>query len=124
MIKLPAFLLLLFLSVITSCDPKPYVKHVIKMEKESEGCSSAPERFRLISNFGGERYEFSKCLPADFSKDQVKVERRGDTVWLGFKEPSSSGNNILYNITVDIDSYPRYKFLGIDDEAYQIVYSN
>ena len=63
-------------------------------------------------------------MPADFSKNQVKVERRGDTVWLGFKEPSSSGNNILYNITVDIDSYPRYKFLGIDDEAYQIVYSN
>ena len=31
------------------------------------------------------RYEFEKCLPADFNKDNVTSERKGDTVVVNFE---------------------------------------
>ncbi|MEO5563842.1 MAG: hypothetical protein ABIR18_10415 [Chitinophagaceae bacterium] len=102
-----------------ACERKPYVNHKMEFEKVSDNCSEQQSYFRLNSNFGGERYEFEKCLPVDFKKDQLNSERKGDTVVVRFpKAPATQG--AVYHITLDIDSYPRYNFLTIDDDTYAI----
>jgi len=37
-----------------------------------------------------------------------------------FKESSNGQNNKVYHITLDIDSYPAYHFLTIDQDTYSI----
>jgi hypothetical protein len=103
-----------------SCERKPYVEHKLKFEKVSDDCKDQQSYFRLNSNFGGERYEFEKCLPADFKEDQMTTERKGDTVMVDFKTASADAGNKVYHITLDIDSYPRYQFLTIDGDTYTI----
>jgi hypothetical protein len=103
-----------------SCERKPYVEHKLKFEKVSDNCKDQQSYFRLNSNFGGERYEFEKCLPADFKKEQMTTERKGDTVMVDFKTASADPGNKVYHITLDIDSYPRYQFLTIDGDTYTI----
>ena len=103
-----------------SCARKPFVEHKLKFEKVAEDCKEQQSYFRMVSNFGGERYEFEKCLAADFNKDQLTTERRGDTVFVRFKQPSSAEQNKVYHITLDIDSYPRYHILAIDQDTYSI----
>jgi len=103
-----------------SCERKPYVEHKLKFEKVSDDCKDQQSYFRLNSNFGGERYEFEKCLPADFKDEQMTTERKGDTVMVNFKTASANPGNKVYHITLDIDSYPRYQFLTIDGDTYTI----
>jgi hypothetical protein len=76
----------------------------------------------MVSNVAGERYEFEKCLDAHFSKDMLKVSRQGDTVLVRF--PKATGQTVLDKITLDIDSYPRYNFITIDDETIDVIPSN
>ena len=76
---IPAILMLSSVYVL-SCERKPYVEHKLKFEKVSDDCKDQQSYFRLNSNFGGERYEFEKCLPADFKDEQMTTERKGDTV--------------------------------------------
>ena len=76
----------------------------------------------MVSNVAGERYEFEKCLSANFSKDQLMVSRQGDTVMVRFETPTAQV--LLYKITLDIDSYPRYNFITIDDETFNVIPSN
>ena len=113
-------MLLIVLVYIISCDRKPYVEHKLKFEKVSDDCKDQQTYFRLNSNFGGERYEFEKCLAADFNDEQLSTERRGDTVLVIFKKNSAPQNNKVYHITLDIDSYPAYHFLTIDNDTYSI----
>ena len=103
-----------------SCDRKPFVEHKLKFEKVAEDCKERQSYFRMNSNFGGERYEFEKCLPADFNNEQLSTERRGDTLLVNFKKASTDPNNKVYHITLDIDSYPGYHFLTIDEDTYTI----
>ena len=113
--------MLLIVSVCNvSCERKPYVEHKLKYEKVADDCKDQQSYFRLNSNFGGERYEFEKCLTADFNDEQFSTERRGDTVLVIFKESSKGQNNKVYHITLDIDSYPAYHFLTIDKDTYSI----
>ena len=116
-------LFLLLLSFLVACERKPYVKHKLDFEKVSDNCKEQQSYFRLNSNFGGERFEFEKCLAADFKKDQVNTARQGDTVVVNFpKSPDTGG--VVYHITLDIDSYPKYSFLTIGDETYTIAPQN
>ena len=103
-----------------SCNRKPFVEHKVKFEKVADDCKEQQSYFRMISNFGGERYEFEKCLPADFNKDQLTTERRGDTVVVSFKKGTTESTNNVYHITLDIDSYPSYHVLTIDQDVYPI----
>ena len=105
---------------ILSCDRKPYEEHKLKFEKVSEDCKDKQNYFRLNSNFGGERYEFEKCLAADFTEEQFSAERRGDTVLVNFKNATDGQTNKVFHITLDIDSYPAYHFLTIDNDTYSI----
>ncbi|MGZ8553842.1 MAG: hypothetical protein ACXWV8_10575 [Chitinophagaceae bacterium] len=112
-------ILLTVVCFLSSCDREPFVEHKIKFEKVAENCGEVQSYFRMNSNFGGERYEFEKCLASDFNKDQLTTERRGDTVVVSFKKPAGDGNKV-YHITLDIDSYPRYHYLTIDQDTYSI----
>jgi hypothetical protein len=109
-----------FISLILfSCDRGPFAEHDVKLEKVSDNCAEKQSYFRLNSNFGGERYEFEKCLPADFDKKNITSERKGDTVVVSFT--NAAAGNVVYHVTLDIDSYPRYSFITIDDETYTVV---
>lgn len=107
----------------TSCDRKPYVEHKLKFEKVADDCNESQAYFRMNSNFGGERYEFEKCLPADFNKEQLVTERKGDTVLVSFKITPTAQTGNVFHLVLDIDSYPRYNYLTLDDETYSITSS-
>jgi len=70
-------LMILFLVVLFGCSRKPFVNHKLKFEKISENCENLKPSFRMVSNVAGERYEFEKCLAANFSKDQMNVYAGG-----------------------------------------------
>ena len=109
---------LLLLFMIFSCNRKPFVDYKLKFEKVSDNCENLKPSFGLESNMAGERYEFEKCLTTDFTKDMMKVSRQGDTVLVQFPKPAKQ--TALFKITLDIDSYPKYNFLTIDDETFII----
>ena len=114
--------LFLGLAFIAACNRKPFVSHKLKFEKISENCENLKPSFRMVSNVAGERYEFEKCLSANFSKDGLAVTRQSDTVMVRFEKPTAQV--LLYKITLDIDSYPRYNFITIDDETFNVIPSN
>lgn len=110
--------------LFTACDRKPYVEHKLKFEKLADDCSQTSGRFNMIANFGGERYEFEKCLPANFSKDQMTTSRDGNSVVVSFKQPETSQPKARFSIILDIDSYPKYDAIIIDGEKYALIKSN
>lgn len=110
----------LLMAMLFACDRKPYVEHKLKFEKVSDNCQDQQSYFRMTSNFGGERYEFEKCLPADFKKDQLITERAGDTIYVHFKTEGASGASHVFHLVLDIDSYPRYRYLTIGADTYSI----
>ena len=118
--KVAAMTFLLLMSI--SCNRKPFVDHKLKFEKISDNCENLKPSFRMVSNVAGERYEFEKCLDANFTKDMMKVSRHGDTVLVQFPKTGSKG--VLNKITLDIDSYPRYNFITIDNETINVIPSN
>ena len=105
--------------IFVSCKTKPFTKHSMKFEKVSENCSGIDQKIKMNSNLNGERLEFQACLDADFQKAQLTSFRQGDTVMLKFNRIKSQ--QALYNIIVDVDSYPRYYFLSIDGNTFPIV---
>src|ERR1043165_6647408 len=108
---------MIFLLLITiSCNRKPFVDHKLKFEKISDNCENLKPSFRMVSNVAGERFEFEKCLDANFTKDMIKVSRQSDTVLVRF--PKAGIQPVLNKMTLDIDSYPRYNFITIDDETF------
>ncbi|MET0391796.1 MAG: hypothetical protein ABW019_01590 [Chitinophagaceae bacterium] len=114
-------ILLLVLVAAMACNRKPFVSHKVKLEKAGDDCGQLQPYFRLNSNFGGERYEFEKCLPAGFNADHVISVRKGDTVVVRFDDAAGAAATTLYRVALDIDSYPRYHFLTIDADTYTIV---
>jgi len=120
MSRLIIFLFLLFVAL--SCNRKPFVKHKLKFEKISDNCENLKPSFRMVSNVAGERFEFEKCLDANFTKDLIKVSRQSDTVLVQF--PKAGNQPVLNKITLDIDSYPRYNFITIDDETFNVIPAN
>ena len=101
-----------------ACKRTPFVNHKLKLEAKGD-CSKAEATFKLVSNIAGERYEFDKCLPADYDREQLVTERRGDTVLVRFMHVPGESNT-AYHVTLDIDSYPRYSFITIDEDTYTI----
>ena len=106
--------------IILSCNRKPFVDSKLKFEKIAEDCKNQQNYFRMVSGFAGERYEFDKCLPDNFSKDQMSALRKGDTVVLNFVK-TTGGKNALFKVTVDIDSYPKYNFVTVDNETFIVI---
>lgn len=105
---------------MNGCERKPYVEHKLKLENTNKDCNERQAMFRMVSNFGGERFEFEKCLPPSFSNEGLSTERRGDTVVVHFAKSGSQPGNKVYQVVLDIDSYPRYHFITIDEDTYPI----
>jgi hypothetical protein len=106
---------------LTACDRQPFVEFKLDLDKQGDDCSQLQSTFRMTSNFGGERFELQKCLPVDYDKALLKTERKGDTVVVLFPTSATGQKNVLYNVTLDIDSYPRYGFITIDNDTYTII---
>ncbi len=106
--------------LLPACNRQPYVEHKVSLEKKADDCIGIQPAFRLTSNFGGERYEFEKCLPAAYDKSMIVSERKGDTVVVHFKLPERLQEPARYAVVMDIDSYPVYNFITIDGETYPI----
>lgn len=122
--KFVAVFVLMSMVFLASCDRKPFAEYKLKYDKQSEGCENLSASFKMISNFGGERFKFSKCLPASFDGSQLNVKRAGDTVQVNFPVAGPAGATATFMITLDIDSYPRYNFITIDDETYGLSHSD
>jgi hypothetical protein len=110
----------LVLFLLIACDRKPYVEHKVDLEKKADNCAGIQSSFGLNSNFGGERYQFEKCLPAGYDKSLIKSERQGDTVLVSFGIPPGGQQQVLYKVTLDIDSYPKYSSIVIDGDHYTV----
>jgi len=113
--------IVLLMIVTISCHRKPFVNHKLTLEKTSSDCKDKQSYFRMLSDFGGERYEFEKCLALDFKKSQLDVTRQGDTVVVKFPQFGDKQPMADYHVTLDIDSYPMYHFITVDDDTYPIV---
>ena len=118
--RIPALLFLIVSGYMMSCERQPYVEHKLKFEKVADDCNEQQSYFRMNSNFGGERYEFEKCLPAEFEDSQLISWRSGDTVFINFKTANKSSGDKVYHLTLDIDSYPAYHFITIGQDTYSI----
>lgn len=110
------FFVLLIVVSIAACKTKPFVKHELEFEKVADNCSNVSSDFKMNSNLNGERYEFQRCLDADFKKEQVTSSQPNDTtVMVKFERKNSK--QALYKLTVDIDAYPRYSLLILDGDT-------
>jgi hypothetical protein len=109
--------------LITSCSRKPFVSHKLELEKVADSCSQIQNYFRLSSNIAGDRFEFEKCLPAAFDNDHISTERKGDTVVVIFNRPAPDQKDVVFTVTLDIDSYPQYNFLTMDGDTYAIAHA-
>ncbi len=111
----------LILTMIASCKDQPYLHHKLQLEKVADNCSSVSQKFEMNSNINGERFEFNKCLPDNFDKEQVTFAKQGDTVVVHFGNVKSNMKQSTFHIILDIDTYPRYNFLTIDGDTFVIV---
>lgn len=111
----------MFAYLVVACNTatKPYFKHSLaKYEKVSEGCINVDPKFSMVSNIVGERYTFQKCLPVSY-KGNYMAERKGDSVIIAFEK--ADGPTAVFDISLDINTYPRYNFLTIDGNTVMIV---
>jgi hypothetical protein len=90
----------------------------VKADQVAGSCEAYNAGFKMVSNIVGERYEFQKCLHATYD-GLYTAETKGDTVEVQFAK--AEGPQALYNITLDIDAWPRYHFLTIDETTFAII---
>jgi len=114
-----ALIAISFISILVACKTKPFVEHEIRLEQLTSDCNKIQPYFRMVSNIGGERYEFERCLDVNYKKEDVRVSRQGDTVVVLLAKPAKQ--KALFKVTIDIDSYPKYNFVTVDDETFAVV---
>ncbi|HEU4472728.1 MAG TPA: hypothetical protein VFR58_16655 [Flavisolibacter sp.] len=111
---------ILLLPALFSCGAagEPYLKHELKAQKIAPACNGKTgDSFSMVSNTIGERYQFSQCMTEGSEKSST-VERKGDTVIVSFDK---SGKLALYDITLDINTYPNYNTLIIDGAEFKVL---
>ena len=104
-----------------SCDVShgPYLKHKVAINKVSENCAAQSQQFSMNSNINGERFVFQECLDADTDESDVLITRSGDTVSIQFQKKGDSQH--LYELTVDVNTQPRYNWLKIGNSTIPII---
>jgi hypothetical protein len=120
-LRILTFILLCWLMTGCTASTQPYLHHELSFSKAGS-CAQNEGKFSMNSNTNGERYEFQQCLDAGFSKDRLLVSRKGDTVVVAFKDNGQA--QALFNLTLDIDTYPRYHFLTIGETTFPIIPAN
>ena len=110
---------LLLVSICFCCNRKPFVTAKFKLEKISADCNNQQTYFKMVSGFAGERYEFERCLDVNYTDKDARVSRQGDTVVILLAKPSKEKS--LFKLIVDVDSYPKYNFVTVDGETFQVI---
>jgi hypothetical protein len=110
-----------FSLIFFSCDVShdPYLKHKVKLDKASDNCSGKSDKFNMNSNTNGERYTFQECLDVNSDEKNVLIERRQDTVFIQFKKTGQG--TYLYDLTIDINTQPRYNWLVVGENTIAII---
>jgi hypothetical protein len=107
-----------FAVLLGACNREAYVTSKVKLSRVADGCAAVSTAMRSISNIGGERFEFQKCLPDDETQRRVIAERKGDTVVVRFVTKEATAPLATFDVILDIDSYPAYRFITIDDNTF------
>jgi hypothetical protein len=107
--------------ILSGCDVShgPYLKSKVEMKPLSDNCSGQSSTFSMNSNIIGERYVFQECLHAGAVKEDIKVTRAGDSVVISFNRKPTGEQ--LYEITVDVNTQPRYNWLTIGNNTFPII---
>lgn len=109
--------------IITSCMlfscSDSFINHKLKSEKTGD-CSGETKPIRMISNINGERYEFECCMDDDFNGNAYTVERKGDSIIVGFPKTASKKQS-QFNLVLDIDAKPRYGHIILDGRELIVV---
>jgi hypothetical protein len=102
-----------------SCNEGDFINHKLSAEKAGS-CSGAAGAINMVSNTAGERYTFSVCLPNGHNAKDYTVTRKGDTLLVAFPQAKAGEAMALYNITLDIDAKPHYRFIKLGEELVAV----
>jgi hypothetical protein len=116
MFYMKRLLAVLMIISIAGCKTKPFVKHELEFEKVADNCNNLSQDFMMNSNLNGERFEFQRCLDADFKKEQATSSQPNDTTVV-VKFERNNSKQALYKLTIDLDAYPRYSLLILDGDT-------
>ena len=97
-------------------DTEPYLKHDLTFEKAGV-CTGQEASISVTANTIGERYVVEKCLSQSFD-GRYTAMRQGDTVASSFNE--TTGPKALFRLTIDINTWPAYRFLTVDGSTFPI----
>jgi len=115
--KIAAIILLVV--CISACKQDPYMNVSFRVDEVSNNCSDQKDFFRSHSNIGGEHYEFDACLDKGFDAKECKVNRSNDTLIVVLPQRQSDVS-ALYNISLEIDTYPGYKHIKVRDHVFDV----
>jgi hypothetical protein len=106
----------------TGCDAstKPYLQYEFSAEKLNKDCSKMNDSFKMNSNTNGERFVFEACLKSHYQKIG-EVKRQNDTLVILFEPPEFEPT--IYEVTLDVDTYPAYNFIWLNGSTYKIVHA-
>ena len=105
------YLLIFLISIVAGSCSDSFVNHSLKYEKIG-ACIEQRAPVKISTNISGERYEFTRCLDADFDGKNYSVERSGDSILVHF--PKQKQDKALFLLTLDIDAKPAYRHIILD----------
>jgi hypothetical protein len=96
-----------------------FLKHTLTV-KEKGRCSDRTAKVAMVSNTNGQRYSFDYCLPPTTGAPVYTVVRKGDTLDVQFAQKGE----VLYDLTLDIDANPAYRFIRLGDQVVAVIPGN
>ena len=96
--------------LLASCSDS-FINHKLKYEKLG-ACKSQEGPIGIESNINGQRYTFEQCMDDGFTGKEYTVERRADSIFIGF--PKSGARQSRFTVTMDIDAKPAYHYIAFD----------